>query len=119
MGKCRENGKESENGEIERSISFPFPVSPTRFRFRSPQLPRALFWPLPIPQPIGKRKETSAEERGISVYRACSQSTFYLSAHGACANSLILFHFRDLKTHSKHLVSDSHGFFRRHRYLQC
>ena len=49
----RENGKESENGEIEKSEA-----RGERFPLLSS---RALYFPLPIPQPIRKTKETSAD----------------------------------------------------------
>ena len=64
--KRRENGgKRERKGEIKKSGARGerWEQSPARFRFPSPQLPRALFPSLSIPQPTGKTKETSVEER--------------------------------------------------------
>ena len=57
---ARKWGKERENREIKKS------VSPAHLSFPPPSSP-ALYSPLPIPQPTGKMKEASAEERGITV----------------------------------------------------
>lgn len=74
---ARKQGRETENRELknqghagddgkgQRAFSFTFPVSPSAFFFlQSPALARFTS-SLPIPQPTGKAKEISAEEREI------------------------------------------------------
>ena len=60
-------GKRRENGENREKMGKLIPVSPARFRFPSPQLPRPLFPSLNSPAYRKLTKETSAEERGPRV----------------------------------------------------
>ena len=59
MGKQREDGeKKEETGKLSVPCELSVPFSPARAHLISP---------LPIPQPTGKLKETSTEERVTQV----------------------------------------------------